>query len=262
MDTIPATVAVLTHNSEKVLSKALAGVTDFSEILICDGESVDATREIATSFLAHIIAQDKMHLYPDGRIKDFSGIRNQTLQAAHEKWFLFLDDDEELSPEGKQAIARAISTEVPTAFWVPRLYRYEGKIITCSIAYPNKQMRFFHKDTVLRFEKPVHERVVLAPAARVDALEHGIIVPIQGSVHDAMLKSDRYINAELSRYAITLKLLVKYFAHALKISLLYLYRFVRNLFRHGTRLPLSFEFLPLWYQWRLVSRATKQYFHT
>jgi len=54
---IPASVGILTLNSGKTLRRALNSLTDFAEIIVCDGNSTDDTLEIAREYGAKIIRQ-------------------------------------------------------------------------------------------------------------------------------------------------------------------------------------------------------------
>ena len=66
--TIHATVGILTFNSAQTLERALESVKDLAEIIICDGGSTDATREIALKYGARIIDQDKKFKNPNGSL--------------------------------------------------------------------------------------------------------------------------------------------------------------------------------------------------
>ena len=92
---IPATIGILTYNSEKNLARALASVKDFAEVIIADGGSTDATLAIAREHGARVISQSN----PGHPISDFAQERNLTLAAATQPWFFYLDSDEIMSPE-------------------------------------------------------------------------------------------------------------------------------------------------------------------
>ncbi|MBU6323773.1 glycosyltransferase, partial [Patescibacteria group bacterium] len=96
-DKIPCSVEIVTRNSGATLRRALESVKDFAEVLVVDGGSTDDTLAIAHEYGAKIILQDPAFLDGEGRIADFSGVRNQGLAAAREPWFFFLDSDEEAS---------------------------------------------------------------------------------------------------------------------------------------------------------------------
>lgn len=260
---IPCTVAILTHNSASTLTRALESVRSFDDVLICDGGSTDDTKHIAASFGARILEQDPSYLNKEGRICDFGGIRNQTLDAARNSWFLFLDSDEYLSDALAQEVREVIAKGVPAAFWVPRLYVVNHHIIHCASTYPNKQMRFFHRDSVKRFIKEVHERIELLENASVRDLSEALLVPFSESPAELRAKWSRYLAIEEKRQSSrTFRSWVVASLRDAAIGALFLVRIVRNILccRKG-RMPLALELTRLWYQkelilvsWRAVTR--------
>ena len=82
MEKIPVSACLLTHNNGTTLARALESVKECAEILLCDGNSSDNTREIAKRYGAKILNQDMQYLGDGGHITDFSGVRNQLLQEA------------------------------------------------------------------------------------------------------------------------------------------------------------------------------------
>ncbi len=242
MKSVKCTAAVLTFNSEKTLRKTLSSVEDFSDIIICDGGSTDGTLEIAKSYGARVIPQGKNYCYPDGRIKDFAGIRNQTLSAAKEDWFFFIDSDEYVEPPFVLELQKIISEAEVFAFWVPRKYVIDGKVIDCAATYPNRQMRLFHRGHAKKFIKAVHERIELLPGEKTAILGVPMYIPFNTSVPDMRRKWDFYLGIELEREPVTARRVAKAFYTALKASVLYASRYVRNIFTcRGTHMPFSVE---------------------
>lgn len=250
MDKIPCTVAILTRNSAATILRALESVKEFDDILICDGGSTDETLLIAKTFGARVIYQDSQFQDKDGRLRDFSGVRNQTLAAATHEWFFFLDSDEYLSSALVDDVRAAVAARVPAAYWVPRLYVYRGKIIDRAVTYPNRQMRFFHRSVAHGFIKEVHERIDLVEGAHRKEFHTHLLVPIEDSVADMKRKWLHYLAVESARQPIlTWRQWIRGALRESLIAGLYIVRFVRNLFfSGGTRLPMRFELARLWYQ--------------
>ena len=258
---ISCTVAVLTKDSATTLERALRSVKDFAEILVCDGGSTDGTLEIAARYGARIMPQNKAFLDVGGNIKDFAGVRNQTLTAATYEWFLYLDADEYFSPEFVQEIKSITARPEPAAYWVPRRFVLSGVAVERSIAYPNQQMRLFHRGAVKGFRKPIHEHVELLPNARVARTVSAMFVPIDTDLASQQRKTSRYITMELDRLSpLTLKTVISIISGVCKLLVLYFFRLIRvYIFERGTRMPLLSDMQVVRYQTLLASRALRRY---
>ena len=193
MPKIPATVAILTKNSEKTLERALESAKDFDNIVICDGGSNDDTLAIAARYGARVIQQSKEFLDETGRIFDYAGVRNQTLDAARHDWFFFLDSDEYAGPDLVTAIRDVVSRRNESAFWVNRKYVIDGVVIDCAATYPNRQMRFFSKHSVERFVKKVHERIELKEGSVPEFLGGTMYIPFDPDIQTIRKKWDYQI---------------------------------------------------------------------
>lgn len=157
---IQASVGILTFNSGATLRRALESVKEFDDIVICDGGSTDNTLAIAQEFRATIIHQDPQYKNPDNTLCNYSGVRNQLLDAAKHDWFLYIDSDETISGGLREEIRKAV-TEPTSAlvYRVPIGILMDGRYIKHSSNYPGYQTRFFNKRSGARFVKPVHERI-------------------------------------------------------------------------------------------------------
>lgn len=252
---IPATVAILTRNSGKSLSRALESVRDFEEVLVCDGGSSDDTLAMAQSFQARILAQDLSALNSDGRLANWSVVRNQCLKASRYAWHVVLDSDEELGEGGLEYIRGVVREGVPGAYMVDRKYRIGTDMIECSIAYPNRQMRFFHKDAVTSFRKPVHERIDVRKGVTPALLGGYIIVPVDEDAVARKRKRQRYIGMELSRFnPMTARQVLRMGLVVVRVTVLYMIRLFRPC--TGKRMPLAIEYESIAYLWALLLRAS------
>lgn len=250
---IPATVAILTRNSAATLRHALESVRDFDEIIVCDAASSDGTPDIARAYGARIIPQDTRYLSAEGRIINFAGVRNQTLEAATHDWYFFLDADEYLSPGLVEEIRAKVAGE-PAAYWVPRKYVWQGKVVDCAVTYPSVQMRFFNRRVTGIFVKEVHERIELKPGVESRTLKAVMLVPVPATAAEMKAKWRRYLAIErVARQPMSAGTWLRVAAHEAAIAGLYFLRLARiTLFCRGTSLPASFEFARVWYQWQLI----------
>jgi glycosyltransferase involved in cell wall biosynthesis len=167
--TIPATVGILTFNSGKTIRRALESVKDFDDIVLCDGGSTDGTLEIAREYGARVIAQDARFKTPENRLRDYGGVRQQTLEAARYDWFLYIDSDETLSEGLREEIRTVVSSFLEEGsslvYRVPIGIMLDGRYIKYSSNYPGYQHRFFNRKSNAHFEKPVHEHIVFDSAS-------------------------------------------------------------------------------------------------
>lgn len=253
---IPCSVAVLTFNSEKGIRRCLDSVRDFEEIVICDGGSTDETLKVAKEYGATILEQDSAYKTADNKISDFSGVRNQMLEASRNKWFLVLDSDEYLSKESGLEICAVIAAdtqETPKLFHVLRKYEVSGKIIDHAGTYPSYQPRFFHKNHVEKFTRKLHEKIVPKPGEKYGYLTKPTIVPVAVDPVALKLKYAYYLQIEDERNA-------KASASQLLNSIMFSFRGIAarwikiflNMFRSGTRMPLSFEIVSTQYSLKLT----------
>ena len=159
---IPASVGILTLNSGKTLRRALNSLTDFAEIIVCDGNSTDDTLEIAREYGAKIIRQydsDEPNLRCE---KDKANVRDRNMRSASYDWYFFMDSDDELRPEVVQEIRSIVENPNPPflIYKMPSRIFLDGKLIKHASVYPAYQTRLFNRKTGARFKGPVHERIV------------------------------------------------------------------------------------------------------
>lgn len=138
-------------NEEKLLKRSLANVSPYvDEIIIVDGGSTDKTLEIAKSFKAHVIHSPWK--------EDFAAQRNMALKHAKKDWILVIDADETYEKKLLQELQSLARNNIGIdAFAFPRKNYIDG---TQTSAYPDRQTRFFKRDTKIRYERPLHEMVV------------------------------------------------------------------------------------------------------
>ena len=253
---IPASVTVLTKNSGKTLQRALESVEDFNEIVVCDAGSTDDTLEIARKFGAKIIAQSPEFL-EDGKIFDFAGVRNQTLAAAKHNWIFWLDSDERSGADLVEAIRKVIQErgeDGKGAFWVNRKYVLDGKVIDCASTYPNRQMRFFAKNSIEGMIKKIHEKVKLKPGEKKEFIGGFMYLPTDSDLLEIRRKWGYQISVAAAQVApMSPKQFVEAFFHCAKVSTLWFFRLVRNaIFCSGTKMPFAFEMERHYFHIRLL----------
>jgi glycosyltransferase involved in cell wall biosynthesis/Tfp pilus assembly protein PilF len=106
------TACLIVKNEEEFIERclrSLAGVAD--QIVMLDTGSTDRTIEIARARGAEVYSRR----WDD----DFSAARNEALGRARGAWVLVIDADEELTPEGRAALAREMEAPGVMAWRLP-----------------------------------------------------------------------------------------------------------------------------------------------
>ncbi len=188
-------VAIITKNEEKNLSRTLSSVRWADEIVVVDSGSTDHTVEIARSHGAHVIERS----WPG-----FAAQKNFALSQCSGTWILSLDADEELSPELQRQI-RALLTSQPVvdAFRLKRRNLFLGRWIRHGGFYPDAKLRLFRRSSAdfaaqPAFEdRPVHETIRFDGASQT--LDYDLIHHAYPSLADYLEHMERYsdLGAEL-----------------------------------------------------------------
>ncbi len=251
---LPISVHILTWNSARTLERALASVRECAEVLVIDGGSQDETVQIAETASARVVPQR----FPGAQgqpLMNFSAARNVGLEQATQPWILALDSDEVMAPEAMKEIRNVISKNECGAYLVPRHYVMEdGTVVTLASTYPNERLYFFRKDAVEKWEKPVHERIVLKSETNIGRLAHGSLAPLAPlGVFRSKLTQYLKIEVEESRGKGWEHWLARVL-HTLRGRTI---AFLRILWiwlvpHEGKRLPLSYEWTRFWYGWKLI----------
>ena len=135
-------VVINTRNEEKNIARAISSIKDIaSEIIVVDMESTDKTREIAKKFGAKIFT----HPYT-GYVEP---ARNFALQQAQGEYILILDADEEISPRLGKKLLELAKKPIADFYRLPRKNIIFGQWIRHALWWPDYQIRFFRKGTVV-----------------------------------------------------------------------------------------------------------------
>jgi tetratricopeptide (TPR) repeat protein len=148
---IKISACMIVKNEEKHLDrclKSLKGLVD--EIVVVDTGSTDRTVEIAESYGAKI-----------GRFEwcnDFAMARNESLRLATGHWALWIDADEEVAPEGWNAIREAVIRPHYGGYFITIVnYMAEGNDAD---QYVHSPVRLFRLLPGVRFDGRIHEQVM------------------------------------------------------------------------------------------------------
>jgi glycosyltransferase involved in cell wall biosynthesis len=226
------------------------------EHIILDGGSSDGTVELARQYSCTVIPQDMTCLNAESRIVDYGGITNQGITAASQPWVVILSADEEIDEELMEAIKKNVRAGTPKAFLFNRIVTVEGgRRVLHASAYPSQQIRLFHKDTVQRFVKRIHEKPLLAPGVTPLVLPGIQFVPF-GDTTSMRRKHTRYLWLELTQLG-PKQSGIRWIGFAWSRIVRILYRTLRMIgqrlrYRWSTCMPLRYEWIDIRYPFLLM----------
>jgi tetratricopeptide (TPR) repeat protein len=155
-------LCMIVKNEERVLADCLRSATPFfHEVLVLDTGSEDRTKEIATSFGAHVSEF--------AWCNDFSAARTASMQSATGDWIMWLDADDTLPLESGEVIQEAVLNASPDVlgFVVPVQFVEQDGVGT-SVDH----VKVFRNLPGLIWEGRIHEQIL--PSLRRRAAELGL----------------------------------------------------------------------------------------
>lgn len=174
-------------NEASALSRCLSSLAWCDELIVVDGKSSDATKEIALDPRAPWAGKLKWFE------RDWDGFKNQrnfALDQATHDWILCVDADEECTQELQTRIVSLLKEENPHPYWkIRRQEFFLGKPIHYGVWNPSYQDRFFKKQGV-RFVNEIHEY------AKFPEEPHRIHEPL---LHDPAFHPEKFL-AKMNKY--------------------------------------------------------------
>lgn len=136
---VPISACVMTFNEEQNIRRCLESLTWCDEIIVLDSFSTDNTVPICREYTARVHQHEWL-----GYISQ----RNLVKDMATHDWVLFLDADEEVSPQLREALIKRFENRPKgcVGFEFPRLVFYLGKWIRHGTWYPDYKIRLFLKE--------------------------------------------------------------------------------------------------------------------
>lgn len=257
--TIPCSAMVLTRNSAQTLEACLLSLKEIEDVVIVDGYSTDATREIAKKFPnVRIFDQDKKSADAEGRIIDYSAVRNQALTHTKYPWIVLIDSDEAASGELIAEVQEIVADASPGVYNAFRRFFIDDVPVMHCAGYPAYQIRLFHRSCMNGFEKVVHERPVLQPGTVARTLTSEIQTPLPAP-EKLWPKYQRYIELDLKRHGKTPwgRWWKWVFLRNMKtiIGILGRSLFIRLRPRKGLTMPFAYEWQAVKYAFTIIVRT-------
>jgi glycosyltransferase involved in cell wall biosynthesis len=145
---------IMTYNEEANIHRCLSSVAWCDEIVVVDSFSTDRTVDICREFTQQVHQHEWL---------GYIGQRNLIREMASHPWVLFLDADEEISPELRVGIQHEFELRDSqyVGYEFPRLVHYLGRWIRHGAWYPDLKLRLFLKEHGYTGGVEPHDTVVL-----------------------------------------------------------------------------------------------------
>ena len=175
---------VTAGNEEQKIERCLRSLTWCDEIVVVDSYSTDRTVEICKRFTDRVYQHEWL---------GYIGQKNLIRDMAKYPWILFLDADEEVSPELQREILSEFergSTNQYNGFQFPRQVFYLNKWIRHGEWYPDIKLRLFRKEYGRSAGQEPHDHVVVN--GRVKTLKGHLRHYTYDGIHDHLETMDRF----------------------------------------------------------------------
>lgn len=186
-------VVINTFNAAKFLATTLEKLNGFDEIVVCDMESTDQTREIAAKYGCKIVSFPKKNYNICEVARDFA------IHSAKYEWVLVVDADEIVSKELHDYLYEFIKDSKDTCgLYIPR------QNLTMSVAlpasYPDYQLRFFRQSKtlwppIIHCKPEIEGKISYIPRNRRDLA----FIHLDDSTRGEINKLNNYTDEEIAK---------------------------------------------------------------
>jgi glycosyltransferase involved in cell wall biosynthesis len=192
---LPISVFVIAKNEADRLPRTLAAVRALTDdLIVVDSGSTDGTQALAQAAGARLFHRDWQGYGPQKRFAED--------QCRH-NWVLNLDADEWVPPELAAEISAIFAAGEPgfDAYEIRIAEVFPGEAAPHAFAYALPPVRLYRRDKGRYSASPVHDRVDLAPGARVARLK-GIVHHFSvRSIGDQIGKLNAYSDQQVADLA-------------------------------------------------------------
>jgi glycosyltransferase involved in cell wall biosynthesis len=168
---------ILTKNEEARIAACLDGVSWADELIVIDNGSTDKTVALAAQKNAAVIREAP---------GDFSRIRNTGAHRAKGEWLLYVDADETVTPELRDEIKHAISSDQYNAYFIPRKNYYLGHVWP----YRDGMVRLIRKRALVSWRGILHEHPEVK--GKTGKLEHYFIHRTHRTLEEMVIKTNEW----------------------------------------------------------------------
>jgi len=187
MTPLPISIFVIARNEADRIGDVLRAVRDLTDdLVVVDSGSTDGTQGVAEALGARVIFNPWTGFGPQKRFAE---------EQCRYDWLLNLDADEVVPPELKAEIREVFAAGPPQhdAFRIGIAEIFPGETTPHPWSYTLWPVRLYRRDKGRYSASTVHDRVDLAPGARVGRLK--------GVVHHYSVRSLGHQIEKLNRYS-------------------------------------------------------------
>jgi len=152
-------IIIISGNAQNDIKRCLDSCKFAKEIILVAANSTDNTVNIAKSLVPNI----KLTHATDGYNRNFSKWRNLGWQMATQKWILYVDTDEAITPELQKEIIKTISLKKTSYSYyvIPRQNHFLGHRVRYGGSYPDFVKRLFRSSDFSGFKGILHEEPII-----------------------------------------------------------------------------------------------------
>ncbi len=176
---------ILAKDEEDRIQRCLESLRWTSERIVIDNGSTDKTVELAKKYHVKVVE------YPE---KDFSKLRNRGKDEAHGDWVLYVDADEQVTPQLRKRIETIINTfnpeKDPVGYFIKRKNFYLGH----EWPYRDKMHRLFWKKSLLHWEGKLHETAIIDGA--IDTIDEPLLHDTHRTLSEMVEKTNVWSDVE------------------------------------------------------------------
>ncbi len=177
------TACITAFNEEHNIRRCLESVKWCDEIVVMDSFSTDLTAQICHEFTDRVYQHEWL---------GYIGQKNMIREKASHPWVLFIDADEEMSPELRDEILAQFEAghDGVAGYEFPRMVNYLGEWIRHGEWYPDVKLRLFMKCKGVSGGVEPHDQVLVnGPVKR---LKGQLYHYTYDDLHDQLVTLNRY----------------------------------------------------------------------
>ncbi len=201
-------LVVVSYNEATKLEKCLeSAVKKVDEIVLVDMGSTDNSINIAKSFNAEVFTHTHVQVVEQ--------IRNFAISKAKNDWVLVLDPDEQITENLIKVLKETVQNKSISAVNIPRKNIFFNKWIRHSNFWPDHQIRFFKKQSIVWDEKIHSYPKISGEIVKLDENpENAIIHYGYDSIENFITRLNRYTSKEKNSKNPIIEFGKRYFWHA------------------------------------------------